>query len=125
MDSLTNGQQNWRFSSLCCLALPHMALLSIQATSPERRFTQKEIIAGEERPKYLLIKQHQDANATPATAGTGTNSNAGKCSLHNRREKNNNDKRLKTVGSDGFFLLSVHSFARFDAYISCAFVNRC
>lgn len=53
------------------LALPHMALLSIQATSPERRFTQKEIIAGEERPKYLLIKQHQDAvssapNATSA-----------------------------------------------------------
>lgn len=36
-------------------------MLSIQATSPERRFTQKEIIAGEERPKYLLIKQHQDA----------------------------------------------------------------
>lgn len=42
--------------------LPHVALLSIQATSPERRFTQKEIIAGEERPKYLLVKQHQDAN---------------------------------------------------------------
>lgn len=41
--------------------LPHVALLSIQATSPERRFTQKEIIAGEERPKYLLMKQHQDA----------------------------------------------------------------
>lgn len=47
-------------------ALPHMALLSIQATSPERRFTQKEIIAGEERPKYLLIK-HQD---TPTTTGS-------------------------------------------------------
>lgn len=44
-----------------------MALLSIQATSPERRFTQKEIIAGEERPKYLLIK-HQE------TPSTGTNS---------------------------------------------------
>lgn len=58
-----------------------MALLSIQATSPERRFTQKEIIAGEERPKYLLIKQHQDsvsssggaANATTLTAGTFMN----------------------------------------------------
>lgn len=56
-------------------AVPHMALLSIQATSPERRFTQKEIIAGEERPKYLLIK-HQDtppapgSNTAPATAGT-------------------------------------------------------
>lgn len=43
--------------------VPHVALVSIQATSPERRFTQKEIIAGEERPKYLLIKQHQDAAA--------------------------------------------------------------
>lgn len=40
--------------------LPHVALLSIQATSPERRFTQKEIIAGEERPKYVLTKQHPD-----------------------------------------------------------------
>lgn len=48
-----------------------MALLSIQATSPERRFTQKEIIAGEERPKYLLIKQHQDA--VSASSGGGTN----------------------------------------------------
>lgn len=48
-----------------------MALLSIQATSPERRFTQKEIIAGEERPKYLLIKQHQDA--VSASSGGGAN----------------------------------------------------
>lgn len=46
--------------------VPHVALLSIQATSPERRFTQKEIIAGEERPKYLLIKQHQEAAAAAA-----------------------------------------------------------
>lgn len=53
-------------------ALPHMQLLSIQATSPERRFTQKEIIAGEERPKYLLIKQLQDAVAAgPNAASTG------------------------------------------------------
>lgn len=49
-----------------------MALLSIQATSPERRFTQKEIIAGEERPKYLLIKQHQDA-VSSSSGGGGTN----------------------------------------------------
>lgn len=48
--------------------LPHMALLSIQATSPERRFTQKEIIAGEERPKYLLIKQHQDSVSSGSNA---------------------------------------------------------
>lgn len=70
MDSVKiNRKRNWRISSLCCLALPHMALLSIQATSPERRFTQKEIIAGEERPKYLLIKQHQDGTS-PSAAGT-------------------------------------------------------
>lgn len=61
-------------SSMCFFsALPHMALLSIQATSPERRFTQKEIIAGEERPKYLLIKQHQDSvssGSNVTSAGT-------------------------------------------------------
>lgn len=56
-------------------ALPHMALLSIQATSPERRFTQKEIIAGEERPKYLLIKQHQDS---VSSGGTNATLSAGK-----------------------------------------------
>lgn len=42
----------------------HVALVPMQTSSPERRITQKEIIAGEERPKYLLIKQHQDAAAT-------------------------------------------------------------
>lgn len=45
-----------------------MAVLQIQATSPELRFTQKEIIAGEERPKYLLIKQHQDSATTGSNA---------------------------------------------------------
>ena len=35
--------------------------MPIQTSSPERRITsQKEIIAGEERPKYLLIKQLQE-----------------------------------------------------------------
>lgn len=53
-----------------------MALLSIQATSPERRFTQKEIIAGEERPKYLLIKQHQDS-VTSGGGGTNATSSGG------------------------------------------------
>lgn len=49
-----------------------MQLLAIQATSPERRFTQKEIIAGEERPKYLLIKQLQDSvSAGSNAASTG------------------------------------------------------
>lgn len=43
------------------LTVPHVALVPIQTSSPERRITQKEIIAGEERPKYLLIKQHQEA----------------------------------------------------------------
>lgn len=58
--------------ALSPIALSHMALLSIQATSPERRFTQKEIIAGEERPKYVLSKPSQDTeNATPpALPGT-------------------------------------------------------
>lgn len=56
------------FSCLISALPPHMALLSIQATSPERRFTQKEIIAGEERPKYLLIKQHQDSVSSGSNA---------------------------------------------------------
>lgn len=41
-----------------------MALVPLQTSSPERRITQKEIIAGEERPKYLLIKQHQENSST-------------------------------------------------------------
>lgn len=57
-----------------------MALLSIQATSPERRFTQKEIIAGEERPKYLLIKQHQDS------ASSGTNATSAGITIHKRHQ---------------------------------------
>lgn len=44
---------------------PHVALLPIQTSSPERCVTsQKEIIAGEERPKYLLIKQQQENQGT-------------------------------------------------------------
>lgn len=44
-------------------AMPHLALIPIQTSSPERRITsQKEIVAGEERPKYLFIKQHQDSH---------------------------------------------------------------
>lgn len=43
--------------------MPHVALIPIQTSSPERRITsQKEIVAGEERPKYLFIKQHQDTH---------------------------------------------------------------
>lgn len=38
---------------------PRVALVPIKTTSPERRITQKEIIAGEERPKYLSIKHHE------------------------------------------------------------------
>lgn len=65
------------FVVVSILALPHMALLSIQATSPERRFTQKEIIAGEEcaTGKYLLIKQHQDS---VSSGGTNAKLSAGK-----------------------------------------------
>lgn len=48
------------------MEVPHVALVPIQTSSPERRITsQKEIIAGEERPRYLLIKQHQDPPAPP------------------------------------------------------------
>lgn len=41
------------------LAVPHVAIVPIKTSSPERRTTtsQKEIVAGEERPKYLAIKQ--------------------------------------------------------------------
>ncbi|XP_021705172.1 uncharacterized protein LOC5567265 isoform X3 [Aedes aegypti] len=39
-----------------------IALVPLQKSSPERRITQKEIIAGEERPKFLTIKQVQDAS---------------------------------------------------------------
>lgn len=37
------------------------ALVPLQKPSPERRGTQKEIIAGEERPKFLTIKQIQES----------------------------------------------------------------
>lgn len=36
------------------LGTPAVALLPLHTSSPERRITQKEIIAGEERPRYLL-----------------------------------------------------------------------
>ena len=40
--------------------MPHVALVPLQSASPERRVTQKEIIAGEERPKYLAVKHLQE-----------------------------------------------------------------
>lgn len=36
-----------------------VALLPLHTSSPERRITQKEIIAGEERPKYVLQAQYK------------------------------------------------------------------
>lgn len=43
---------------------PHVlaigSLVPVQKSSPERR-NQKEIVAGEERPKFLTIKQTEDA----------------------------------------------------------------
>ncbi|XP_055634479.1 uncharacterized protein LOC129774670 isoform X2 [Toxorhynchites rutilus septentrionalis] len=39
-----------------------IALVPLQKFSPERRITQKEIVAGEERPKFLTIKQVQDVS---------------------------------------------------------------
>ncbi|XP_037914528.1 uncharacterized protein LOC119653699 isoform X3 [Hermetia illucens] len=43
------------------LSVPHVALVPLHNNSPERRITQKEIIAGEERPKYVAVSQHKDA----------------------------------------------------------------
>uniref|UniRef100_A0A182LSM8 Uncharacterized protein n=1 Tax=Anopheles culicifacies TaxID=139723 RepID=A0A182LSM8_9DIPT len=40
-----------------------IALVPLTKSSPERRVTQKEIIAGEERPKFLTIKQVQDSGS--------------------------------------------------------------
>ncbi|XP_037931215.1 uncharacterized protein LOC119666025 [Teleopsis dalmanni] len=41
------------------LNVPAMALLPLHTSSPERRITIKEIVAGEERPKYLLSTQYK------------------------------------------------------------------
>lgn len=44
-----------------------IALVPLTKSSPERRITQKEIIAGEERPKFLTIKQVQDSGSQGRT----------------------------------------------------------
>ncbi|XP_053691183.1 uncharacterized protein LOC128739710 [Sabethes cyaneus] len=59
-----------------------IALVPLQKSSPERRITQKEIIAGEERPKFLTIKQVQDASqgdddSISQSAGSGSAPSAG------------------------------------------------
>lgn len=41
------------------LGVSAVALLPLHTSSPERRITQKEIIAGEERPKYVLQSQYK------------------------------------------------------------------
>uniref|UniRef100_A0A182JME2 Uncharacterized protein n=1 Tax=Anopheles atroparvus TaxID=41427 RepID=A0A182JME2_ANOAO len=51
-------------------ALP-IALVPLAKSSPERRVTQKEIIAGEERPKFLTIKQVQDSSSQDGEDGGG------------------------------------------------------
>ncbi|XP_037828755.1 uncharacterized protein LOC119616463 isoform X2 [Lucilia sericata] len=43
------------------LGVPAVALLPIHTSSPERRMTQKEIIAGEERPRYVLQAQYKSS----------------------------------------------------------------
>uniref|UniRef100_A0A182P6R1 Uncharacterized protein n=1 Tax=Anopheles epiroticus TaxID=199890 RepID=A0A182P6R1_9DIPT len=48
-----------------------IALVPLTKSSPERRITQKEIIAGEERPKFLTIKQVQDSGAQDGGDGKG------------------------------------------------------
>lgn len=46
--------------------VPLVALAPIQTSSPERRIiAQKEIIAGEERPRYLLINNQQPQQQQP------------------------------------------------------------
>lgn len=49
---------------------PHVlaigSLVPVQKSSPERR-NQKEIVAGEERPKFLTIKQTEDAQGGCST----------------------------------------------------------
>ncbi|XP_058822699.1 uncharacterized protein LOC131684135 isoform X2 [Topomyia yanbarensis] len=49
-----------------------IALVPLQKSSPERRITQKEIIAGEERPKFLTIKQVQDASQVTSSNEPGS-----------------------------------------------------
>lgn len=48
-------------------SVPHVSLVPMQAgsiSSPERRIiAQKEIIAGEERPRYLLINNQPDVGS--------------------------------------------------------------
>jgi hypothetical protein len=60
-----NAQKNslpqWKWSNPHVLAIG--SLVPVQKSSPERR-NQKEIVAGEERPKFLTIKQTEDAQGT-------------------------------------------------------------
>lgn len=48
------------------IGVPAVALLPLHTSSPERRITQKEIIAGEERPKYVLQSQYKPQAAAAA-----------------------------------------------------------
>lgn len=43
------------------LGVPAVAILPLHTSSPERRITQKEIIAGEERPRYVLQAQYKSS----------------------------------------------------------------
>ncbi|XP_046801426.1 uncharacterized protein LOC111688804 isoform X3 [Lucilia cuprina] len=61
-------QQDTEYNSSQCqedlqapLGVPAVALLPIHTSSPERRMTQKEIIAGEERPRYVLQAQYKSS----------------------------------------------------------------
>ncbi|XP_073830979.1 uncharacterized protein isoform X4 [Musca autumnalis] len=46
------------------LGVPAVAILPLHTSSPERRITQKEIIAGEERPRYVLQAQYKSSPVT-------------------------------------------------------------
>lgn len=54
------------------LGVPAVALLPIHTSSPERRITQKEIIAGEERPKYVLQSQYKPSPTGGKSSGFQT-----------------------------------------------------
>ena len=43
------------------LGVPAVTLLPLHTSSPERRITQKEIVAGEERPKYVVQSQYKSS----------------------------------------------------------------
>ncbi|XP_039430828.1 uncharacterized protein LOC120413919 isoform X2 [Culex pipiens pallens] len=81
-----------------------IALVPLQKSSPERRITQKEIIAGEERPKFLTIKQVQDAAQGSNEAGSTAvppSSNADLRTLQQQQQKQLAQQLQRQQSQDG------------------------